>query len=169
MTTRSVRSRPMWVAMGSLCALSLAATTTGCERATPPSQPNATETEPVSEDSASTRSYTVRGQVVLVPDPVNPATELQIHHEHIPDFHGWDGALHINSDGVPGMKSMTMPFPLDDPSVVEGINAGDKVEFTFIVDTDARRFWVSSMTKLDDDAALDYANKSPPVEPDDAP
>ncbi len=164
MTTRALRSRPLAGATVSLCALSLAVFSAGCDRATTPPQPIASESESSAATNSNTRSYSVRGQVVLVPVPANPATELQIHHEHIPDFVGWDGKLHINSDGVPGMKSMTMPFPVEDPSVLAGVGPGDRVKFTLNVDTENRRFWVSEMTKLSDDAPLDYTDKAPPVE-----
>jgi len=67
--------------------------------------------------------YTVRGEVVQLPDPDNPAAQLQIRHEAIPDFR--------SGGEVVGMESMTMPFPVAEGVSLEGLSPGDKIEFTF--------------------------------------
>jgi len=65
-------------------------------------------------------SYTVRGEIVRLPPA--PGGDLLIRHEAIPDFRGMDGK-------VVGMDAMTMPFPLAPGVKLEGIAAGDRVEF----------------------------------------
>lgn len=69
--------------------------------------------------------YTTRGVIRALKDPSNPASELSIQHERIPEF--------VNGAGeVSGMASMTMPFPTLAPGVsLDGIALGDKVRFTF--------------------------------------
>lgn len=69
--------------------------------------------------------YTVRGIIRSLKDPARPNSELQIHHEEIPEF--------VNGAGeASGMHAMTMPFPSVAPGVsMAGIEVGDKVRFTF--------------------------------------
>lgn len=69
--------------------------------------------------------YTTRGVVRALPDPATPGSELQIRHEEIADFKSIDGE-------VVGMKSMTMPFPVD-AAMLEGVAEGDRVSFDFEV------------------------------------
>ena len=112
----------------------------------------------------------VLGVITAVPIEGDPASELRIHHEHIPDFVGWDGTLHINADGIPGMKSMTMPFTAEPESLLDGLSVGDKVQFTMKMDLEAKRYWISALTKLDESVELDYTNKpAPPMAPEQAP
>ena len=84
---------------------------------------------------AEGQAYTVRGVIVQLPDAGPPPKDLKIHHEHIPDFVGKSGEIHINpKDGVPGMKAMVMAFPNLAPSVsLDGLAVDDKVEFEFLV------------------------------------
>ena len=77
-------------------------------------------------------SYTVRGQVVMVPSADRPFDDLQIRHEAIPDYKKRDGEVYVNSKGVRGMVTMTMPFPVAEGVSLEGIEPGDKVEFVFV-------------------------------------
>lgn len=71
------------------------------------------------------QTYTVRGIIRTLPSPGNPNSELQIHHEEIPEF--------VNGAGkTSGMHAMTMPFPsLASGVSMSGIEVGDKVRFTF--------------------------------------
>jgi len=71
------------------------------------------------------QEYTVRGIIRSLKDPARPNSELQIHHEEIPEF--------VNGAGeVSGMHAMTMPFPsVADGVSMAGIEVGDKVRFTF--------------------------------------
>ncbi len=59
-----------------------------------------------------------------LPDPANPTREFRVHHERIPDFKTAEGK-------VVGMNEMEMPFPVSDPKLLDGIQAGDLVEITF--------------------------------------
>ena len=167
MINTPLRPRPATGVVLSLCAL---LTLTACDQAqSPPGEPAPTSAD-TTETDASVRTFTSRGQIVLMPDPSNPATERQIRHEHIPDFVGWDGKLHINADGVPGMKSMTMPFTAQPESLLDGLSVGDKVQFTMKMDLEGKRYWISALTKLDESVELDYTNKpAPPMAPEQAP
>lgn len=69
--------------------------------------------------------YSTRGVVRALPHPEKPGSELQIRHEELADFKSIDGE-------VVGMKSMTMPFPID-PSMLQGVEVGDRVSFDFEV------------------------------------
>lgn len=158
MFIRSSRPRPATGVVVSLCALALFVP--ACQQASDPSSAQVEEAHNHPEHtSCDVRAFTTRGKIVTLPDPANPATELQIHHEHIPDFIGWDGQLHINSDGVPGMKAMTMPFDVAFNSMLDGLAVGDKVELTMVMDLAHQLYWIRELTKLEPDTALDYANK----------
>lgn len=78
--------------------------------------------EPV---AAFDQVYTTRGIIRALPDPDRPGAGLSIQHEEIPEF--------VNGAGESvGMRSMTMPFPtLADGVSLEGLEAGDRVRFTF--------------------------------------
>ncbi len=77
--------------------------------------------------STTARSYTVRGAVRSLPQPDDPASSFQLHHEAIPEFVGIDG-------DVVGMTPMTMPFPVQPGQLPAGLTVGDPVEMTFRVD-----------------------------------
>lgn len=68
--------------------------------------------------------YHVRGRVVSLPDASDPASELRIYHEAIDDFKNAEG-------GATPMKAMTMSFPPAPGVSLEGLAAGDPVEFVF--------------------------------------
>lgn len=86
-------------------------------------------------------TYTLRGIVRQLPDPAKAAAQLQIQHEEIPHFVGWDGK-------VVGMQEMTMPFPLAPGVSLQGIAVGDAVEFTFETFRSAKRYHLSRIAKL---------------------
>lgn len=72
-------------------------------------------------------TYTVRGQIKAMPGADNT---MYIHHEAIPSF--------VNRTGkAVGMMSMSMPFGVAKGIALDGLAAGDKVEFTFSVDWNA--------------------------------
>lgn len=75
----------------------------------------------------SGRTYTVRGQVIQLPDPKNPGTGLSLNHEAVDDF--------VNRDGkVVGMDPMTMSFLVDEKVPLQEIQVTDVVEFKLHVD-----------------------------------
>ncbi|MDA8017854.1 MAG: copper-binding protein [Thermoanaerobaculia bacterium] len=77
------------------------------------------------QDEEAVAVYSTRGIVRALPDPERPGSEMHIRHEALPDFESIDGE-------VVGMKSMTMPFPIDS-SMLEGVALGDRVSFDFEV------------------------------------
>jgi len=107
--------------------------------------------EPADQPAGEVVRYTVRGEVVALPSPENPAAEFQVRHEPIPDF---------KSGGeIVGMRAMTMPFPLADEVSLEEIAVGDIVELTFETtyspDTQmVESYRVISITELSPDTEL---------------
>jgi len=95
------------------------------------------------------RRYTVRGEVVRLPEPGRSGSEMSIRHEAVPDF--VDRAGH-----VVGMGSMVMPFRLDPPVLAGGIAVGDKVEMRFAVDWSRNAFWIERLDKLPADTPLRF-------------
>lgn len=85
------------------------------------------EAEPTAVATGGTEVYTVRAEVVELPDPNDPTTGFYLHHEPIHEFRNMDGE-------VDGMDSMTMPFAVGDEVSLDGISEGDKVEFDLAVD-----------------------------------
>lgn len=80
-----------------------------------------------SSASPTVQTYTVRGAVRGLPDASRPGSDFFVHHEAIPDF--------VNDEGeTVGMGSMAMPFPVPDPTLLEGIAVGDKVSMRFEVE-----------------------------------
>ena len=73
--------------------------------------------------------YEVRGVVRQLPAAETPSPEIVIRHEAVPDFVDMGGRR-------VGMEAMTMPFPIRDASLLDGIAVGDEVLFRFRVDWD---------------------------------
>lgn len=82
--------------------------------------------------SDTARVYTLRGQVIELPDPANPATGLTLNHEAI------DGFVDRSGETV-GMDPMSMPFPIARDLSLDGIQVGDVVEVKLAVDWEADR------------------------------
>jgi len=78
---------------------------------------------------ATSMAYTVRGELVSLPDADDAMSSLRIEHEAIPDMVGHDGK-------VSGMDSMTMPFSTREGLSLDGLSVGDKVEFDLNIDWD---------------------------------
>ncbi len=104
----------------------------------------------------------IRGVVTMLPVAGNPATELKIQHEHIPTFLNKDGEIPVNMRGVPGMASMTMPFPVGEGVDLSTLTIGDKVAFDFTVywgRADGGPAWeITRFEKLDPATELDFSN-----------
>lgn len=81
------------------------------------------------QPGVETHRYTVRGIVEQLPSESEPTLEFQVRHEAIPHFVGQDGVL--------GMDTMTMPFPLAEGLSLGALKVKDKVELTFEVDFDS--------------------------------
>jgi hypothetical protein len=103
----------------------------------------------------------IRGEITALPDPNVPNSELKIRHEQIRDFKTKDGTVSVTADGIAGMRSMTMPFPLGQGMNLDGFNVGDKVEFDFTVNWgggSAPAWYVTRIGKIAADTELDYTN-----------
>ncbi|MAY75303.1 MAG: hypothetical protein CMJ31_11400 [Phycisphaerae bacterium] len=128
--------------------------------------------DPASDDAfgEADQAYTVRGRLVQLPTSGGASRSLKIHHEHIPAFVGSDGEVHRNANGVLGMLSMQMAFPLVDPDVdLSTYEVGDKVRFTFEVrwrEDGAAEWRVTAMEPLDADVELDFGAPAPAVTPE---
>lgn len=119
------------------------------------------EAEPEVSEAVEAETYTVRGEIVDLPDPEDPTSGFFVYHEAIDEFRGIDGE-------VVGMSSMTMPFPLADDVDLEGLGRGDKVEFDLYVDWDGDpATLVTRVEKLPADTILEFRGAEPP-EPQDA-
>ncbi len=103
----------------------------------------------------------IMGEIIELPVPGDPSTQLQIHHQQIEDFKTKDGTVNINSKGIGGMPSMKMPFPVGDGVSLEGLEVGDKVSFDFAVNWGGSRpAWeITRIEKLPDETEIDYTNK----------
>lgn len=83
------------------------------------------------------KTFEVRGQVRSV-DAVNKI--VRITHEAIPDY----------------MPAMTMPFPVKDATLLEGLVAGDNVQFELMVTEDDS--WIAHIEKTVADTASESAS-----------
>lgn len=79
-------------------------------------------------EGASERVFEVRGWIRSIPAERETIT---IAHQEIPEY----------------MPAMTMPFNLKDPSLADGLEAGDPVVFRFVVGE--RDSWIDRIRKLD--------------------
>ena len=114
---------------------------------------------PAEEEEPATppdQSYSVRGEVVALPDERRPDDrQLRVRHEAIPDFVGFDGE-------VVGMASMSMPFPLAAKVDLEGVEPGDPVEMTFEVRWEGTPpIRIVDLEELPPGTALDFETQEP--------
>ena len=127
-----------------LFGLALGVSLSGCSSET--EQPVASGQAEVTGDL-----YTVRGEVVELPDVDKPASSLQIRHEAINDFKNKVG-------DIKGMQAMIMPFPYADTVGVDALKVGDKIEFVFRVDWEGSpAFEIISISPLDAATELNFA------------
>lgn len=108
--------------------------------------------EQAPEQVLTTTIYETRGLVRAMPDAKG---EMQISHEEIPEFRGFNGQL--------GMPKMLMPFPVGDVSL-EDIEVGDKVALAFeveydeVIDGPTREYWLVRIEELDPETELDLVS-----------
>jgi len=156
MRTRSIRSRLGIAGAVAVCALGFA-----CD-SRKPEKSSTSAADPLA--GMTVHSYTVRGEVVSLP---SDTTDLQVHHEAIPEFKNPDGSL--------GMDTMIMPFwppqglSMNDPRItkriegfkIDGIAVGQVVELTFDVlwdsDNKIAGFYATSIVPLPAGTALDFS------------
>ncbi len=109
----------------------------------------------VSEES---NVYTVRGQVMELPDDEDPRKQFVVHHEAIHEF--------VNREGkVSGMNAMSMPFHVpEDRAMFDTLAVGDIIEFTWSVNYSRRPAGVTSdIKKLPADTQLTFGPATPPT------
>lgn len=140
-----------------LCVVVLALCGLGCDRTPAAAQP----VEPVVQ--GQTHVYVARGVITAMPSAGDFRAELRIYHEHIPTFRGKGGQVHVNADGVLGMKAMDMPFPsLASGVTLDGLAVGDKVEFELSVAYEPRiEYSVTRLSKLPPETEISFENKAP--------
>ena len=127
-----------------LCWIMLALGVAACDRQTPPGA-----------EADHFQHYTVRGEMMALPEANAAAARVRIRHEAIPTF--------INDKGeVVGMETMTMPFDLAPGVSVEGLAVGDPVEFEYVVDWPNFESWIASIRKLPEGTTLDFTRPRPP-------
>ena len=103
------------------------------------------------EPAAPPETYTTRGIVrqVGMGTPGGEG-EVLIHHEAIASFRDDRGE-------VVGMESMAMPFTVAEPSLAEGLEAGDRIGFTFEVRWEGGPpLQLTTLEALDDGVRLDF-------------
>lgn len=99
-------------------------------------------------------TYEVRGLVRHLPGEDEPHRDVLLHHEAIPDFKDDRGE-------VVGMDSMAMPFHPADPSLLDGLEVGDKVKFAFEISWDgSASVRLVRIEKLPSETELDFGKKS---------
>ncbi len=104
----------------------------------------------------------ILGEIISLPIAGNPNTDLKIRHMQIPNFKTKDGIINVTADGISGMRSMTMPFPVGQGVSLDGFAVGDKIKFTFAVDWSgqgANAWEITKIEKLPADTVIDYTNK----------
>lgn len=123
-----------------------------CQPAGPPGKKSEAPAQTTAESLSRARDYQVKGQIRSISAD---RREVQIHHEAVPGF--------IGIAGMPEpMDSMTMPFPVADPALLEGLAAGDRIEFTFRVEWDGKLpLSVVEIAKLPADARLAFEKENP--------
>lgn len=111
-------------------------------------------------DAQPDRYPGVRGEITQLPDPNVPGSELKIHHEQIRNFKTKDGTISVTKEGIAGMRSMTMPFPVGEGVSIDGLSVGDKVSFDFVVNWGNNRpAWeITKIEKLPAETELDFNN-----------
>ncbi len=109
----------------------------------------------------------ILGEIAFLPEAGDPKLYPKIRHVQIPEFKKDDGTVAMTPDGIPGMKSMTMEFPLAEGVSVEGFAVGDKVMFDFAVNWGGRVAWeLTKIEKIDPATEIDYSNvKAEDLEP----
>jgi len=119
-------NRSIWA----IAVMLVAAKFVACEKPEGESGPNPANANrtatPAPNDPSRVETYLVRGEVTMLPEPGNPASQFMVKHEPVPNY--------MNAKGeVVGMNSMTMPFPPADENLLEGLAVGDKVLLTWEV------------------------------------
>jgi hypothetical protein len=102
----------------------------------------------------------ILGELKSIPTDGVAGDPAKIRHVQIPEFKNAAGEIPVTTDGVPGMRSMTMPFPFADGVSTDGFAVGDKVEFNFVVtwENGAASWEITEISKLDPATEIEYTN-----------
>ena len=145
---RTVTVLPVLPVLPLMAAAALLAPLPGCDGAdSAPVETNVPAVAPRVD-----RYTDVRGVISSLPVTDDPRSSLRIRHERLPSFKSAGGE-------VVGMAAMTMPFPVDDAAVLEGLSEGDAVRFDFETRVRGANDFSYAVTAIRADAA---------GEPDDA-
>ncbi|ABS27305.1 copper-binding protein [Anaeromyxobacter sp. Fw109-5] len=101
------------------------------------------------EKASGVRRYTVRGEVVRLPETPAGARQVGLRHEAIDDF--------VNQAGeTVGMGSMVMSFEAAPGVSLEDVRVGDKVEIQLAVGWSPPTLRIEQLRKLPADTALEF-------------
>lgn len=106
--------------------------------------------------AAAPTRYTVRAELVALPEPGARVREVELRHEAIDDFRDGSGA-------VVGMDAMVMPFALEPGVSLDGVGLGDAVEVVLAVDFGRPMLRVERLRKLPAGTALTFGKARPGV------
>jgi Cu/Ag efflux protein CusF len=111
------------------------------------------------EKSSGVRRYTVRGEVVRLPEASSTgARQVGLRHEAIDDF--------VNQAGkTVGMGSMVMSFDAAPGVSLEDVRVGDKVEIQLAVGWSPPALRIEQLRKLPADTALEFREARPKPTP----
>jgi hypothetical protein len=111
----------------------------------------------IAATASNAQIYTLRGEVISVPQTDKPGTEFIVKHEPIDNFRDASGQ-------VVGMSSMGMPFTPGKGLSLEGIKLGDKIEMGWVVQwkPEAKEF-VESVRRLPIETQLRFGEAHPPI------
>ncbi len=101
----------------------------------------------------------ILGELTFVPEAGDTKRHPKIHHMQIPTFKREDGTVPTSPDGIAGMRSMTMEFPLAEGVSIDGFSTGDKVRFSFRVNWGGAIAWeMTGIEPIDAGTEIDYSN-----------
>ena len=101
----------------------------------------------------------ILGELTFVPEAGDTKRHPKIHHVQIPSFKRQDGTVPTSPDGISGMRSMAMEFPLAEGVSIEGFSIGDKVRFSFRVNWGGDIAWeMTGIELIDAGTEIDYSN-----------
>lgn len=154
-----MRARNTAIVAVSMLVVGAAVEISGCSDGAPPAS---TATPKVVRDDAYPD---ILGVIEALPVPGQPETTLRIHHQHIPGFKTRENVVNVSPDGIPGMKSMVMPFPPAQGVSLDGLEVGDKVRFSFAVHWGGNPPWeVTKIERLDPSTEIDFTNAPAPTD-----
>lgn len=108
----------------------------------------------VAKRSAGVRRYTLRGEVVGLPEAKDDTRHVALRHEAIHDFEDSSGK-------IVGMDAMVMPFELAPDVSLDDVRVGEPVEVVFAVDWAGPSLRVERLRKLPAGTVLTFGRARP--------